>query len=360
MRQYRPEKIYIERSVADKETTLQIISKFAGIPVHYVDDPRNEHGEKNSLFIGKNMGSFIKRCPGARNYICCNYYIINLYNNCPLECSYCILQDYINNSFVTIYVNVEDMLNEVGNILSKNKETFYRIGTGELGDSLALDGITEYSRTIISFFARQKNALLELKTKTDMVGNLLDIEHNSRTVVSWSINPEKLIKEEEPKTAPLEQRLIAARLCQRAGYFLGIHFDPLIVYPGWEDDYRDIIMRIYQYIDPKGIMWISLGTLRYPPGLRAVIRDRFPESRIVTGEFINGNDGKMRYIKAIRKDIYSKIISYIKRYDSDPFIYLCMESKDMWQRTIGWRPEDDYDLDVKFQQRVRKLLNRGR
>ncbi len=46
-------------------------------------------------------------------------------------------------------------------------------------------------------------------------------------------------RRDEHGTASLSERLLAARRCQDAGYRLGFHFDPIVEYPNWEDDYED-------------------------------------------------------------------------------------------------------------------------
>jgi hypothetical protein len=54
-----------------------------------------------------------------------------------------------------------------------------------------------------------KNGVLELKTKSDNVDPILHLNHQGRTVVSWSLNPPKMIQEEEVKTALLKDRIEA-------------------------------------------------------------------------------------------------------------------------------------------------------
>ena len=49
---------------------------------------------------------------------------------------------------------------------------FFRIGTGEITDSLALEPYTGMAREMIPYFAEQANVLLELKTKSDCVDKL--------------------------------------------------------------------------------------------------------------------------------------------------------------------------------------------
>ena len=46
--------------------------------------------------------------------VCCNYYVVNLSKNCIFDCSYCFLQDFLNNNPLQVaYVNIEDLLQEL-------------------------------------------------------------------------------------------------------------------------------------------------------------------------------------------------------------------------------------------------------
>ncbi len=58
------------------------------------------------------------------------------------------------------------------------------------------------------------------------------------------------------------------------GYLIGFHFDPMILYPGWEEKYHAVVSTIYGSLKPDRIMWISLGGFRYPRFLKPIIRER--------------------------------------------------------------------------------------
>ncbi len=60
-----------------------------------------------------------------------------------------------------------------------------------------------------------------------------------------------------------------------------------------------------RYVDPKKIIWMSLGSFRFMPSLKEVIRRRHPSSELLNGEFVPGLDGKMRYFKPIRMELYA-------------------------------------------------------
>ncbi len=354
---YFPEKIFIDKEVIQYSLTLRILNNLSSIPYEIINNIKNfikkfniSNGKKY-LLITKQKGKFIKPCPGTSCYLCCNYYIINLALNCPLECTYCILQYYLNNPFIVVYANINDLFKELNGFLLKNK--LYRIGTGELTDSLVLDHFIETSKELISYFSNKKNAVFELKTKTTNIENLFEINHKGKTVIAWSLNSDKIVREEEINTPSNEERIKAAKKVISYGYKVGFHFDPIIFYPEWEKDYLKIIKDIFSNIKPENIAWISLGTLRFPSRLKDIIQCRFPKTKIIYDEFITGLDGKFRYFKMVRFKIYNKFVKWVKEYSENKvFIYLCMESKEMWEKILGWRPRSGREIGDKLCQIV--------
>ena len=364
MEKYLPEVIYIDDAAYPYQKTWDIVEKLPQVPVRRVRDKaealaslgqsgkRVETG-KQILFLTTQRGRFFKKCPGTKGLICCNYYVLNFATNCHLDCSYCILQGYYeNNPFITFFVNVDDLFQELEKVFAENSQWMYRVGTGEFADSLAMDELTGFSKIIVPFFATRPNATLELKTKSDKIDNLLELDHQGRTSVAWSVNPPDIIASEEPKTATLDERLRAAVKCQTAGYQIGFHFDPIFWLPEWERGYHQVVEQLFDAIDPSNISWISLGGFRYSPELKPIIRRRFPDSQILCGEFLKSSDGKMRYLKHLRLEIYHSMLSKIKAYGQHIPVYLCMESQQVWKQVYGWTPNCDQDLTHIFDRRL--------
>ena len=108
-----------------------------------------------------------------------------------------------------------------------------RLWTGELTDSLALDSLTDYNRSLI-LSSLHKPFILELKTKTDQIRHLPDIP-KSNIVLSWSLNPPDTVRVEELKSAPLEKRLEAAALAVKKGYRLLFDCTKPIDWPRTDD-----------------------------------------------------------------------------------------------------------------------------
>jgi DNA repair photolyase len=313
---------------------------------------------KETLRLLSFPGQFLKPCPGTREYLCCGYQILNIGTNCPLDCSYCILQAYFNQPCLRVFVNVEHQLQAIGETLQHSRGKIFRIGTGEFTDSLALDPIVKWTQVLPSFVGKHSNAVLEFKTKTVSIEGLLSSPHRDRIVVSWSLNSSSIAAAEEHGAPSIRKRLEAARRCQREGYTLGFHFDPLIEHPSWKEEYGRTVDLLDRFIDPSRVIWISLGGLRYMPSLKGVIRRRFPKTHILDGEFVPGLDGKMRYIKPLRVEMYGFMKERLGQWGFAKGLYLCMEGREIWDKAFGWTPENSRGLSDYLDSRVREMFGR--
>jgi spore photoproduct lyase len=352
-----PRRVILESAVAQSALSASLRKNLPTASFEIVER-LPEAGERSPdvLEVVDFRGKFLKSCPGTRRYNCCGYRILHLGTNCYINCTYCILQAYLNQPNLRLFGNLEEMFGELSSALAEEPARLHRIGTGEFTDSLLLDPFTGMSRTIVPFFAKASNAVLELKTKTDFIGNLRGLEHGGHTIVAWSLNPEEIQKREEPLSATISERLEAARVCAGEGYYLAFHFDPIIDYPRWKSGYGETLDRLFDTVDPARIVWISLGALRFMPELKAIIKKRHPSSRIVYGEFIRGLDSKSRYFRDIRAEFYSFIVDKIRKVDPGLCVYLCMESDDVWRDSFGFSPEQRggliHMLDGAVEQRM--------
>jgi spore photoproduct lyase len=339
-------KVYIDTDVADWPETRRVLSRIH-LPWETVRDSREVFDNvasaddpvgfgKQVLYLTRNKGAFVKDCPGTREYTCCGYRILHIGTYCTMDCAYCVLQSYFHPPVLQYFVNHGDLMEELQVLFQENRLS--RIGTGEFTDSLIWENWSDESVRLVTAFAAQNRAVLEFKTKTTAIDQLQALPHNRKTILAWSLNSERIVSREERRTASLSARLTAAARAQSWGYPLAFHFDPLVIYDGCEEDYRQTIQRLFAVVDPDNIVWISLGTFRFMPALKPIITRRFPRSRIIYGEFIRGLDGKMRYFKPLRIQLYRSLVSSIRQLAPGVCVYLCMEDETVWQKTLGVLP----------------------
>ena len=195
MKIFQPEEVIVERGSDSSPMVNHLRRALPGAVFRTVDSVAAGNGAsavasssfgaaKKKLIVTRQRGEFLKKCPGSDGQVCCNYFVINFASNCPMDCSYCYLQEYLaENSALKVFSNVDDLLVEADELLSKHRRYFFRIGTGEITDSLALEPYIGFAREVVPFFAEQPNVLLELKTKSDCVDGLLDLDPKDRVVV---------------------------------------------------------------------------------------------------------------------------------------------------------------------------------
>ncbi len=336
-----PAIIYLEHDAAHYPLAQEILAKLPQVPVQEIASYQNlaakELGlnrriatEKRTLILAVKKGELVK--PVERDLYRATpneYYIIHSMG-CPFDCEYCFLYDYLEHQRPTIFVNLPDLLARLEEVISAHGEEGELIfHAGEFSDALAYDHLTNLSRPLVELFATKSNARLELRTKSDYVENLLDLPHQGRTIVSWTFNTEEIARRIEHHTATLAQRIAAARKIQNDGYWVGIRFDPIIWYPDWQRGYQQMINEIFSVLDARLISDVSLGMFRATPGLKHVIQQRVRQSWLLAGETVLCVDGKYRYSKPVRREMYRAIAGWIRAYAPQVRIDSCMEAPEV-------------------------------
>lgn len=338
--------ILVDPGCEEEQLVLEILE--AQKKGYGLSTPQSTCHRDPAIRLRRHLGRFLKPCPGTRRYLCCGYRVLNLVLGCPYRCKYCILQDYLEGREIQVLVNVRDALREVEAAV-RDHPGILRVGTGELGDSLALEPLVPLSPQLVPFFAEIPNAILELKTKSCQVKRLLELSHGGHTVVSFSLNPALVAGLAEPEVPSPKERIQAARRCQERGYPVGIHLDPLVMVKGWQEAYRELLEDVFRELDPRGILWVSMGALRYPPSLH----QKLVEAGLGLGEMVPGLDGKRRYLRPLRAAMFRTIGAWVREMAGDgPFLYLCMESPEVWEEALGFAPKSMAHLDQMFQERI--------
>lgn len=300
-------------------------------------------GSKDVIVLKRFQGRLFQRCPGSKNMICCNYSLLNTCFGCLYDCAYCFLNSYINFYGIVQFTHLDKLDAD----MPRSDELIYRVGTGEFTDSLMFDEVTQIAPMLIKKLIGRRDIMLEFKTKSVNIDHLLNIAARGNTVLAWSLNTDRAAALYESGAAEVEARLAAAKKAQDSGYFLAFHFDPIIRYENAAAEYEALINRLFSVIDPNRVVWISLGCFRCPPA--------FQDSKdLTTQEMFPGLDGKMRYLRNFRLDIYRRLCGLIASYSHKPFVYLCMESADMWNDVFGADYSDSDALEKAMSIHLKK------
>ncbi len=330
-RPFAPKTVYIETSVKDTPLARRVRRAFPNAQFKETDG-KTQVGSPyfskrlDTLLIHREKYDFLKPCPCSCGSAGCGYNLINLGFGCRFECEYCFLQQYQNLHAVLLPANVDEFLAKIdGAKFRTGPFDRPRIGSGEFTDSLVFDDLTQYSAQIVPFFRARPHLQFEFKTKSVNIGGLLNVGGCENVVVSWSVNAAPVTNQAEHFTPGLTARLHAACEVARAGYRLGFHFDPVVIYEGYRQDYARTVEEMAGTLPHDKIAWISVGTLRFSRELKKQIETRFPHNTILDGEFLLDFDGKMRYSDAQRLEAYRFLVPLLRKTFPNAVVYLCME-----------------------------------
>lgn len=265
--------LIISKSASKLKYGIQIISVFLSkqVPVYIVEENIDvlKHPLANNplsllVQVVPPIG-WIKRAEHGTLFTRSGEHYLYPIIGCQFKCVYCYLQATSHSRQpLKLYIGINDLFKTLHNYLrnyNSSKELIFC--SGELADSLTETQVYPVTIQLIKYFAKCDKARLELRTKSNNVNSLLDLNHHGRTTVSFSINPNKHIQNFEIGTASLEERLLAARSCQNNGYPVALKFEPIILSNNWSQLYDDTIKDIVNKIDIDSLHHISIGSLRW-------------------------------------------------------------------------------------------------
>ena len=331
--------LWAVRGSSDLQHVRRIVDR-SGLPLRWLGKPPETNGEtgvdklmeeRNVLLLRDRKSAFVDQFqhPLGR---CARFYKLTAYNSCNFWCEYCYLYLTFRNCPVsTHFVNYDRMLRDIEAFDAGNVSPALRVlNLGELGDPLAVDDITGFAEHVVPFMPEHapRTRLLFL-TKSDCVGNLLNLDHGGQTIVSFSVNTDKVWQFLEHRTPSPAARLMAAGKAQQAGYEIRLRIDPVIRYSTWQKDYVELVDRVFSTVQPSRI---TIGEYRPAQTLSNHIQSRFPESPLVkvNGSLVSEN-GKMRYPREQRLEMFTAIIDAIRRRSPDIPVALCKEEASVWK-----------------------------
>ena len=197
---------------------------------------------------------------------------------------------------------------------------------------------------VLDFAAQNTNVILELKTKSNNITHLMNRQIPPNVIVSWSLNPQVIIDNEEHLTASLEQRIKAARKIADKGILTGFHFHPMVHYDDWQKDYGAIFNQLLTDFDSKEVVMISFGTLTFIKPLIKKIRQNTHKSRILQMPLVE-TEGKLSYPLEIKQELFNFAYSSFSPWHKKVFFYLCMENPVLWEQVFGHDYPDNNEFE---------------
>ena len=327
------ETIYIENHIKNHPRTKKILSRFKkNKNVVYCDHygeifnikSQNFRIQKNkpALILAKKEGKKIHNIPknfgiGGKK----NYYFSHMLN-CIYDCEYCFLQGKHMSAHYLLFVNYEDFFLEIKKKILENSTKKYYFFSGYDCDSLAFDGVTGFIKYFLPIFKQNKNAILELRTKSNQINKLLKHEPIDNCIVAFSFTPENISKLIEHKVPSVKNRIKAMKQLANIGWKIGLRFDPIIPACNFAKIYDKLFQNIASNIPEESIHSISFGMMRFPKKMFKKMTKENSNKRLFSQPFENRN-GIFSYNKKLENKVENIILKKLKKYMKKAPIYNC-------------------------------------
>jgi len=329
---------------------LRTTPKTYGVPVDLIASKkhrvRSRANGRDRLVLGS--------CPVASERTrCCNLLTLDAVENCGFGCSYCSIQSFYHDD----EIHFDDRFAEKLNTLQLDPDRIYHIGTGQSSDSLMWGNRFGVLDVLMDFARRHPNVILELKTKSKNVAYFLKNEVPRNVICTWSLNSERVIENEEHRTACLQDRIEAARQVADRGIVVGFHIHPMVYYADWEADYEDLLARVENRFDPSEVALVSLGTLTFTRSVVRQIRNSGFRTRILQMP-LSKSDGKLSYPDELKLQMFSRAYASLTSWHTRVFFYLCMESQRLWWPVFGFAYLSNHELEEAMKTSYLKKIRR--
>ena len=327
------ETIYIENEIRNHFRTKQIISKFkkkVNIIAcdHYGEifniKSQNFRIQKNkpALILAKKKGKKIHDIPknfsiGGRK----NYYFSHMLN-CIYDCEYCFLQGKHMSAHYLLFVNYEDFTLEIEKKIKENYSEKSYFFSGYDCDSLALDGITGFIDYFLPTFKKKKNSILELRTKSTQIKNIIKYKPIDNCIIAFSFTPKVISEKLEHKVPSLEKRISAMKILASRGWKIGLRFDPIIPTCNFSTIYEKLIKDIMGSVPIESIHSVSFGMMRFPKRMFKKIKKDNINSKIFSLPMVN-KKGIYSYDEKSENILSKFITKTLKKYIKEEIIYNC-------------------------------------
>lgn len=305
------ETIYIEQSVFDHPRSKAIRARFSQARViecqrySEVFNPKAQNfrlqKRQPSLILAEKFKHFVLEAPlsysiGSQR----NYYFSHMLN-CIYDCRYCFLQGMYRSANYVLFVNYEAFDAAIEETACQADEPAYFF-SGYDCDSLALEPVTGFIKHVLPLFRKLDNAWLELRTKSTQIRGLLDVEAMSNCIVAFSLTPEILAEAIEHKAPPLAKRLDALEKLQRAGWPIGLRFDPVIYCDNYQLLYEAFFEQVFARIDLQLLHSVSLGVFRVPQAYYRNMVKLYPEEKLFAGP-LSASQPVVSYETALEREM---------------------------------------------------------
>lgn len=162
---------------------------------------------------------------------------------------------------------------------------------------------------------------------------LADLPHRDRLVGVWSTTCEAVARDIEPGGGAAIDRIEAARRCQEMGIPVRYKFKPVVPVRGWREEYAAILEQALTRTRPESIgfclyIWNTYESMTHTLPVELLDAECVEAARAAADRMRGVLTGPFPH--EVRREIYRHLIAEARRWDRQVPLYICTESREMW------------------------------
>ena len=177
----------------------------------------------------------------------------SLANGCSMACAYCYVprrKGYANP--ITVFANIDQLLGTLERHARKQgpkpepnqvDPSRWVYDIGENSDASADALVSDNVKDTVALFRDLPHAKASFATKF-VNRALLGYNPEGGTRIRFSLLPHRIAKVLDVRTSPVAERIAAINDFVEAGYEVHLNFSPVVFYPTWRADYRELFRQV--------------------------------------------------------------------------------------------------------------------
>jgi len=266
------------------------------------------------------------------NCVCWPTYNFGTISGCPHGCLYCDAGR--EGKFLAVALNLEEYMTRIVKPVIETypwNKVFRMILSG--ADLITFEpeyGLHElFARTL----AEYKDRWGHFHTGSSNVEWLADMPHRDRLVGVWSVTCEAVARDIELGAGHAVDCIEAARKCAAMGIPVRYKFKPVIPVKNWREEYAGIIEEMFKRTRPESVgfclyIWHTYEAMTKSFGPEWLDPDCLEAARRSQEKMAGERNGPFPH--EVRRDIYRFLIHEVRRWDRGVPLYLCTETREMW------------------------------
>jgi len=302
MKLFVPKRAFFEPAALEYPLGKQLYEKFqeVNVPIQFTGSHNRVTGlpgktaqesyreAKRTVVVGVRKSTDFASCkPSA-------HYQLPLNTSCPSMCEYCYLASTLGKKpYIRVYVNLDDVIAQAKVYIQQRTPEITWFEGAATSDPIPTEYLTGLLFKTIEFFGNQQLGRFRFVTKHDQIDTLLSARHNGHTRFRFSLNAANIIDKYEHATPSMAERVAAAAKVAGAGYPLGFIIAPIFYFPGWQEQYAELIAALAEQLPAAAgeDLTFELISHRFTKRAKRNIQDLFPATTLPLEE----SERKYRY-----------------------------------------------------------------